>query len=238
MSEGARAWLVVIVAGAAIATLMAWVVDDNRDGPRAGMPAPNFRAIDERPPTQAAAASATSMILPPRPVVYEGAGSRVIRVAVPNYEEASIATLNHAGAGSFAVWELDDDLARVNLLVDRRGNYAGTVLIEKAGGEFAMPLEIRADGRWRVEVKPLDATPEFDVQITGTGDDVVSYTGDGRAMALSHQGDGNFVVRFYGGEGDRVLANEVGRYNATARMTVGPALVVITANGPWSIEPA
>jgi hypothetical protein len=177
------------------------------------------------------------MIMPP-PVVYEGAGSRVIRVAVPKFEEASIATLNHAGGGSFAVWELDDNLARVNLLVDRRGNYAGTVLIEKAGGEFAMPLEIRAGGRWRVEVKPLDAAPAFDAQITGTGDDVVSYTGDARAMALSHHGDGNFVLWFYGGEGDKLLANATGRYNATVRMTAGPALVVITAHGPWSIEPA
>ena len=237
MSEGARAWLIVIVVGAAIVALIVEVTGDTDEGPTAGPAAPPLEAVTGGPTPQAASVPTTSIGIPP-PVVYEGTGARILRVAVPKFEEAAIATLNHVGGGNFAVWELDDNLARVDLLVNRRGNYTGTVMVDQAGGDFAMPLEIKSTGRWRVEIKPLDAAPTFDSQIVGTGDDVVSYTGDGQAMALSHPGPGNFTVRFDGSQGMKVLANEVGPYHATVSMSVGPAWVVVTADGAWSIAPA
>jgi hypothetical protein len=71
------------------------------------------------------------------------------------------------------VWELDADLAQVDLLVNTIGNYTGSVLVNLTEGVTTSSLEITADGNWRVEVKPREDARRFDASIDGTGDDVV-----------------------------------------------------------------
>ena len=99
-------------------------------------------------------------------------------------------------------------------------------------------MEITAGGAWRVEINSLLAARRFDADVTGTGDDVVVYSGtEARVAAVAHQGDANFALWFYGDDGGDLLANEIGVYTATVPLSAGPALVVVTANGPWSITP-
>jgi hypothetical protein len=187
----------------------------------------------EAPTTTAAPTTTTA----PPPVVYEGAGTQVIQIALPDPASAAFAAITHSGGANFAVWELDADLNQVDLLVNTIGNYTGNVLVNATEGVTTHSLEITADGAWRVEIKPGTAARTFDASIDGSGDDVVTYIGDAQVMALSHQGDANFAVWFYGDQ-EELLANEVGVYSATVPMGGGPAVLEITANGPWSITPA
>jgi hypothetical protein len=190
----------------------------------------------EAPTTTTTTAPPTTTTAPP-PVVYEGAGTQVIEIALPDPSEAAIATLSHTGGANFAVWELDADLSQVDLMVNTIGNYSGSVLVNLTEDVTTTSLEITADGPWRVEIKPLAAARPFDAEITGTGDDVVSYVGDAQVVALSHQGDANFAIWFYGDE-QELLVNEIAGYNATVPMSGGPAVLDVTANGPWSITAA
>jgi hypothetical protein len=179
----------------------------------------------------------TTTTTAPPPAVYEGTGTQVVEIALPDADQAAIATITHTGGGNFAVWELDANLNQVELLVNQIGNYAGTVAVNLTEGVTTSSLEVTADGTWRIEIKRLLNARQFDAQITGTGDDVVAYSGEAQVVALSHQGDANFAVWFYGDQSD-LLANEIGPYNATVPLSAGPALLVITANGAWSISPA
>jgi hypothetical protein len=189
-------------------------------------------------PTTTTTEPPTTTTAPP-PVVYEGTGTQVVEITLPDPERAAIATITHTGGRNFAVWELDANLAQVDLLVNTIGNYSGNVLANATPDVTTTSLEITADGAWRVELKPLSAARRFDGGIDGTGDDVVHYTGNPQVMALSHQGQSNFAVWFYAEDGaSDLLANEIGVYNATVPVGAGPAILEITADGAWSIAPA
>lgn len=60
------------------------------------------------------------------------------------------ATISHQGTSNFAVWALDANLNRRDLLVNEIGAYTGTVRVERG----TAGLEINADGSWTVTINP------------------------------------------------------------------------------------
>jgi hypothetical protein len=181
----------------------------------------------------------TTTTAPPQPVVFEGTGTQVVEIDLPDRSAVAVATVRHEGASNFVVWELDEALQQVELLVNTIGSYDGVVAVNLTPGTVTTAFEIEADGAWRVELSTLDAARRFDAEISGTGDDVVVYVGDPQVVSLHHEGASNFVVWFYGEDGtSELLANEIGAYDATVPMPAGPALVVVNAEGPWRIAPA
>lgn len=189
-------------------------------------------------------ASAGTVTDPPQPSpstsqppykAYEGSGTRVIAVELPDPTEVAVARISHAGDSNFAVWELDEDLNQIGLLVNTIGDYAGTVPLNLSADATTTSFEITADGTWQIEVRHILDIRTFDNDINGTGDDVLAYLGDTQVMFVSHEGDANFAIWSYGDENE-LIVNEIGAYDATVPLP-GPTILAITANGPWSISP-
>lgn len=238
-----RRWPWITAAVLVVIIVIAGVAggDDDEDGDAEPAAADETTTTTERTTTSeettTTEAPTTTTTTVPEPVIYEGSGTQVLEIELPDPSQAYIATISHQGSRNFAVWELDEGLEQVDLRVNEIGAYEGTVLVNLTEGVTTTALEIEADGTWRVEIKDPSTAPAFGDRIEGTGDDVVIYTGDTQVMALAHQGDSNFVIRLYGEDGDtELLANEVGVYEATVPMR--PGVLEITANGPWSIGPA
>lgn len=181
--------------------------------------------------TTTAAPTTTTTEPPPEPVVLEGSGDSVVDFEHPEPGVVWWATISYDGGGNFAVWELDDQLEQLDLLVNEIGSYSGNVAIGLRGDTAG--FEVTAAGPWRIEAKPQEMLRPFDTEVSGTGDDVVAYLGDPMAAHITHTGESNFAVH---SERD-LLVNEIGNYEGTVRFPGGPALVRITADGPWTIEP-
>ena len=174
----------------------------------------------------------------PADLVYQGTGDSILPIElVDGAGQVAVATITHAGARNFAIWSLDDGMAQQGLLVNTIGNYTGTVLFNNELSEAdTSSLEITADGAWTVTVRSLLSVREFDsASATGAGDDVVVYLGDAGAATISHDGARNFAIWSYGDSSDLVV-NEIGAYSGTTRWTAGPSVIVVSADGNWSIS--
>jgi len=171
----------------------------------------------------------------PADVVLSGHGDAVIKAAaVDGADQPGVATFTHDGSDNFAVWSLDANVNRLDLLVNTIGAYNGTVLFDKRSNQHTESLQITASGNWTVTLHSIRALRDFDTSTTGHGDDVLIYRGSAGAAAITHDGSSNFVVWTYGDETNLVV-NEIGAYNGTVRWTKGPELVTVTADGNWSI---
>jgi hypothetical protein len=98
-------------------------------------------------------------------------------------------------------------------------------------------LEITADGPWSVNLRDALGLPRIDSggEATGVGDSVILYFGDTTIANIQHSGESNFAVWSYA-NGSDLLVNEIGDYSGQVRWQSGPALIEISADGPWSIE--
>ena len=186
------------------------------------------------PTTQPPTTTAPTTTAPPTtvaPVTYQGSGDFIQSITLP--DPVSNAAVTHAGSANFVVKADDANLGSLDLLVNTIGNYQGTVLLPDGTAN----LEISADGPWTVVISPAATARSFSSgPITGHGDDVIIYLGDTKPAAITHTGQSNFVVKAYptsGGSAD-LLVNEIGPYNGTVRFP-GSSLVVITADGDWTI---
>ena len=52
---------------------------------------------------------------------------------------------------------------------------------------------------------------------------------------FTHKGGGNFVVMQSDGTWPDLLINEIGTYNGTVPLSSGPSLLLITADGKWTM---
>ncbi len=181
-------------------------------------------------PTQAAEAPV------PADVAYSGTGDSVVKIAIPDGADSpGVATITHTGQHNFAVWGLNDSMAKQGLLVNEIGAYTGTVLFNSGMSTGVTSLAITADGAWTVTLHSLKSLREFTGNsVAGTGDDVVVYRGKAGAATISHAGQHNFAVWFYGSQTD-LLVNEIGAYNGTVAWSSGPAVIAVTADGNWNI---
>lgn len=168
-----------------------------------------------------------------------GTGSAVPRFDIPP-DTAAIAVISHTGASNFAVTSLGE-AGEEDLLVNRIGNYAGTVLFDETSGSHSVAFEVVADGPWTILIKPVTEAFKWDgtQQLAGSGDDVAIIdpaTSGLKTATLTHQGDGNFAIFAYGPNTD-LIVNEVGVYSGEVVLGDGTFLLEITANGPWTISP-
>lgn len=172
----------------------------------------------------------------PDSIVYEGSGDSVLPISLPDGAGVpAIATITHAGSRYFGVWALDSGMNQSELMVNTVGEYQGTVLFNSRSSVDTTSLEISADGAWTVTVHSVLSIRGFDGPVaSGVGDDVVIYRGGSGAASISHDGDNHFAIWSYG-ERDDLIVNEIGQYTGTTRWTAGPSVVVVTADGNWSI---
>lgn len=166
---------------------------------------------------------------------FTGKGDDVQDLPVGATSGIIIAT--HKGGSNFVIEVIDDTNSMVDLSVNEIGNYAGTTAygLTSFGGE-AKKLKITADGTWAIQVVPFSDAPAL--PSSGKGDGVFKYeSGDAPTWTINHKGKGNFSVAEYA---DSVilglLVNEIGNYSGKVPAYGGPAIVVVTADGTWTIE--
>ncbi len=122
-----------------------------------------------------------------------------------------------------------------------RSTYTGTHFLEYLeSGD----LEIRAsdDSDWRLRIEPLSAAPSIPAsgRLQGTGDTVLVDAVPPSApfaVAFTHSGASNFVVKAWKDGQSTLLANEIGPYEGRAvGIPAGTAIYDITADGDWTFE--
>ncbi|MFJ4776217.1 TerD family protein [Streptomyces sp. NPDC088762] len=106
------------------------------------------------------------------------------------------------------------------------------------------PLRLRVDtrGRWMIRVRPVSTLRSFDGPVEGSGPDVIAHTGADVNVKFRFQGDedgeGHFAVWVHRRGGQHEFAfsrSDQGRGRGS--LPRGPRLLVIEADGPWSMEP-
>ena len=100
-----------------------------------------------------------------------------------------------------------------------------------------MVLDIRADGVWTVEVRPVQAADS--ATFSGKGD-AVSGLFDPPATGpweIRHGGQRNFIVYLHCSGGSDLIQNEIGSMSGSrvVRFPKGPCLWEVTADGAWSL---
>lgn len=167
------------------------------------------------------------------PLYLDGYGSQVIELP----GEHGIVTATANGSGNFIVNVLDENNeATGDLLVNTIGAYQGTTFFGRGWGTATF-LEVVADGPWTIAIEPVSYAQEIALPGEGVGDAVYLYGGGSGAWTFTHDGQSNFVVYEYGDAIMPLLINEIGQYSGQVPIRRGPAVIVVIADGWWSVTP-
>ena len=84
-------------------------------------------------------------------------------------------------------------------------------------------------------INPVSAAPAL--VPAGTGDGVFLYSGQAGKLAATHDGSSNFSVTeetnkalYFG-----LLINEIGAFSGTVPLSSGPSVIVVGADGNWTL---
>lgn len=184
-------------------------------------------------PVDDAAAWATETFGTFAPVTVEGTGDSIVELPAT----VGMMTASHNGSSNFVVMALDAaNQSTGDLLVNTIGTYSGTTAFGLTSFTEGVRLQIGADGAWSLTIAPLASAPEL--VGAGTGDAVFLYGGDAAALAATHDGGSNFAVIE---ETDAFLSmglliNEIGAYSGTVPISSGPSVLMVTADGNWTLQ--
>lgn len=162
-------------------------------------------------------------------VTKEGKGDAVVDLPVAS---GAIVTATHSGSGNFVIYGLDADNAESELLVNEIGKYAGTTFYATE----ITRLKVTADSAWKITIAPVSNAAPMSASNSGKGDSVLLYDGDAADFVMAHDGESNFVVQMLSEQSDDLLVNEIGKYSGTVPVGSGPALVIIKADGKWTLN--
>ncbi|NGO76367.1 hypothetical protein G6045_11955, partial [Streptomyces sp. YC504] len=179
--------------------------------------------------------------------VQRGRGQGVVSVdGLP--EGPVLVELWHQGEGYTCVYTLnrrnkDDDLLFNTTLVDLRGSAA-----VHHKGNRPLRLRVDADNDWTVQIRPVSVARELGEGLQGRGPEVLTYRGMLADLDVSFAGDedgdddGGSMSIYTSPAGtvheDKrdMLMYEVGRLNQTFPLTEGPLILLIEADGAWSLR--
>lgn len=168
----------------------------------------------------------------PKEIKYTGRGDKILTITKPDSNGIGYAAITHKGSSNFVV----ETVGSEQLLVNEIGKYSGRILFDMAEGEDTKRLKITANGSWTVTALPMEKLRRFKDKISGEGDDVIVYVGDGGVADIKHTGESNFAVQTYNGDGRELLVNEIGSYSGEQLLPADGAIVEITADGDWSFK--
>lgn len=167
-----------------------------------------------------------------KPLVAKGKGDSVVKV--PAGAAAAIVTATHSGTSNFTLQVLDSENHETELLINTIGKYTGTTF----AGESDAPgrLKVGADGAWTITVAPVASAKLMGTSAAGRGDAVLLYDGPVADWTVSHKGQSNFVVKTISTESSDLPINEIGNYSGVVPVGAGPMVVIINADGAWSVQ--
>lgn len=228
--------LVLACCGVGIVSLLV----NQRAGEHAAAPQSSTATTGPAPSIATTTTANTPTTPPPPPVpedqVFEGSGADVIAIDLdPDF--AHTATITHNGSSNFAVWTIDANGSRLDLLVNEIGTYSGVRPIDFRDRPAAFQIE--ADGQWTVVVQALNKAPRWPDQSSGTGSTVLVIAPDAvrglTTVAITHSGESNFVVWAYGARNSDLLVNEIGSYSGKTILPTWTVAIEIEADGAWAI---
>jgi len=174
---------------------------------------------------------------PPEPIVLSGVGDSV--ADLEKWAGPALAHITYTGGSNFAVWNYGPDGEKIDLLVNTIGAYDGTRPIDFLEDEDTVRFEVKSSGEWVMQVLPLSDVRRETIPgiFKGVGDDVVFLSGGTpdllKADASSAQS--NFAIWAFG-DGRDLLINEIAPYIGTVVMPSGMFLLVVVAQGNWTME--
>jgi hypothetical protein len=181
---------------------------------------------------------------PPDPIVLSGSGDSI--VDVQKWNGFAIANIKYNGGRNFIVKSYDSNGEQIDLLVNKVGNYEGTVPLDISDGQQTTRFEIKSSGQWEIQVLPIEQVKRFNIPGTlkGNGDDVIILLGTSNPDLLkidASQAERNFILKGIG-KSTRLLANAIAPYTGTVMIpgnlltSSGVLMLEIKATGEWSIE--
>lgn len=176
----------------------------------------------------------------PEPMVLTGSGDSVVEV--DKWDGPGLAHISYVGASNFVVWNYDGDNECIDLLVNTIGSYEGTVPLDFVNEAGTARFQVTAAGQWKIAVLPLSEVRRDYIPGTlkGVGDDVVAFLGTAEPDVLivdAGQARSNFVIWSYGLHSGRdLVVNEIAPYSGTVMVARDTFLLVIGAEGSWTIE--
>lgn len=192
-------------------------------------------AVGNRSATAAPAHStptptATATEPPAPPQVFTGKGDNVLKITDPGLGIVVFECPKCTGN------TIVDTNGSERLLVNTIGPYSGKRWINTNDGSRTTQVTVKAHGSWKLTVGGLDlASTVKGSEAKGHGDDVLVWFGHASAAAVTHEGEGNFVVQVLSVSSGMDLAiNEIGSYTGTVPMNL-PGMVQVTAEGTWVI---
>lgn len=170
------------------------------------------------------------------PQSHSGTGDDVI--TLPSGVKAAMVTATHNGSANFAVSPIDASNASTGeLLVNTIGSYSGVTAYGMSALGDAVSLRIMADGDWTIDIAPIAAAPVMPADVASSGDAVYLYSGPAGKITATHDGAANFIVMEETGSAFAfgLLVNEIGAYSGTVPLSSGPSLVIVKADGSWTL---
>jgi hypothetical protein len=189
--------------------------------------------------TSTTSAPTTTEALPEFPSV-SGSGPDTVAFVVPDDLGAAV-EVTHDGTAPFVVRALDADGDEIAVLVERVGEYTGTVGVNlDSEDEPVASLEFIADGDWSAEATYVgDLDPATLGGASGGSDTVLRLdpaTGGDEQFAFSHDGEREFLVIAYSADGSAAgVINEFGEFAGPGVIPAGTAVVTIQGDGNWTI---
>jgi len=169
------------------------------------------------------------------PVTQTGQGDNII--TIPTGATAGIVTATHDGSSNFSLSVLDaSNSSTGELLVNTIGPYSGATAYGFNALSKGTTIQVSADGNWSITIVPISAAPAL--VASGAGDGIFLYSGAAGKLAASHDGSSNFTViehtskAFHFG----LLINEIGPYSGTVPVSAGPSVIIVGADGNWTLN--
>lgn len=162
--------------------------------------------------------------------------------AVPSltpFREPAIVTLTHQGTSNFIVHPVNSAGTEGMSWANDIGNWTGTVFQPKESRAITA-ASVQADGVWTIDVKPLKSAPVVPTKsYQGAGTAVVKFKStqsSPKRIALTHDGDSNFIVRpiSSGGKQGMSIVNEIGDFNGSVVLPKGTRYLEVIADGTWT----
>jgi hypothetical protein len=169
----------------------------------------------------------------------EGSGNDTIEL--PGGAEAGLVTSTHDGETNFIIAVLDADGEHTgdDAVANTVGVFSGTAAYGLRSITEPSQFDVRADGNWTITVAPLATTPLLEGSASGAGPAVLLYGGDAGRLGLSHDGASTFQVSEYIDDtlSVQLVLTRSGAVDEITDIGSGPSLILVKADGNWTLEP-
>lgn len=175
---------------------------------------------------------------PPTPLptlTWSGRGDAVEKLPA-QFSGPELATITYSGGDNFIVNGLDASNQDAEGIVNTIGAYQG---VDPVGFDSAgdVSIQIQASGPWTIVLHDPSTARAFNGTVSGSGDDLLLYTGPTGVAAITNAGGDNFIVNSYGTDGSlsNGMVNVIGAYNGSVPIDSGPIYIAVQSTSKWTI---